>query len=151
MMCPRWSFSIGLVWTWLWPLGMVQGADPSARPLPLTYEQHVRPILKARCFQCHGEEEKPKAKLDLRLARRLIQGGVSGAAILPGRHEESLLWERIDGDEMPPGEKKLSPLEKATIAGWIDQGAPTARAEPESPAKGPGPTEEERTFWSFQP
>jgi hypothetical protein len=53
----------------------------------LTYEQHVRPILKAHCFQCHGEQEKPKAKLDLRLVRLLRRGGRSGEAIVPGRHE----------------------------------------------------------------
>src|SRR3954453_1632021 len=100
----------------------VSASEPASRPL--TYEQHVRPILKAHCFQCHGEEEKPKAKLDLRLVRLLRRGGRSGEAIIPGRHEESLLWERIEADEMPPGEKKLSPGEKATIAAWIDQGAP---------------------------
>jgi hypothetical protein len=51
---------------------------------------------------------------------------------------------------MPPGEKKLSPAEKATIAAWIDQGAATARPEPAS-AVATGPTEEEKSFWSFQP
>ena len=52
---------------------------------------------------------------------------------------------------MPPGEKKLSPEQKATIAAWIDQGAATVRPEPEALAVGAVVTEEERTFWSFQP
>ena len=33
---------------------------------------------------------------------------------------------------MPPGEKKLSAEEKATIAAWIDQGAKATRPEPEA-------------------
>jgi hypothetical protein len=117
----------------------------------LTYKQHVRPLLKAHCFSCHGEEAKPKAKLDLRLVRLMKQGGISGAAIVPGRHEESLLWDRLEADEMPPGEKKLTPREKAVIAAWIDQGAPAARPEPSTMAPGLGLTVEERSFWSFQP
>ena len=35
----------------------------------LTFERDVRPILKAHCTHCHGEEEKPKAGVDLRLRR----------------------------------------------------------------------------------
>jgi cytochrome c553 len=35
----------------------------------LTFEQDVRPILKAHCTNCHGEEEKPKGGVDLRLRR----------------------------------------------------------------------------------
>src|SRR5689334_15618887 len=78
-------------------------------PARLTYEHDVRPILKAHCFACHGDEEKPKGGLDLRLVRTMTKGGKSGEAIVAGRHEDSLLWERVDAEEMPPGEKKLSP------------------------------------------
>jgi mono/diheme cytochrome c family protein len=152
MISPRWFLGtcFGLMVLILEPA--TNGADGSGPPR-MTYEQHVRPILKAHCFQCHGEEEKPKANLDLRLARLLILGGESGPAIEPGRHEESLLWERIDGDEMPPGPKKLSAREKTIIAAWIDQGAPTARPGPATlePTARSELTEEERTFWSFQP
>src|SRR4051794_10166376 len=91
MIDPRWLLGVGLLglgWAWTDP---VRGADAADRPL--SYEQDVRPILKAHCFQCHGEEAKPKAKLDLRLARLLIEGGMSGAGIVLGHHEESLLWE----------------------------------------------------------
>ena len=30
---------------------------------PLTFEKHVRPILKQHCFLCHGEESKTKGGL----------------------------------------------------------------------------------------
>lgn len=118
---------------------------------PLTFERDVRPILKAHCFACHGEEGKPKGGLDARLVRSLVHGGDSGEAIVPGDHGASYLWERLEADEMPPGDKKLSAAAKATIAAWIDQGARTVRPEPETLAPGPVLTEEERAFWSFQP
>ena len=35
----------------------------------LTFERDVRPIVKAHCTHCHGEEEKPEGGVDLRLRR----------------------------------------------------------------------------------
>ena len=119
----------------------------------LTFERDVRPILKAHCFQCHGEEAEPKGGLDVRLRRFLIAGGESGAAIEPGEPGESYLVDRIRSGEMPPGEddaKKVPAKELAVIERWISEGAVTARGEPET-ITGSYITEEERSFWSFQP
>jgi hypothetical protein len=52
---------------------------------------------------------------------------------------------------MPPGKKKLDRREIDVLARWIDAGAATARAEPESLAAGDTFTDEERAHWSFQP
>jgi mono/diheme cytochrome c family protein len=116
-----------------------------------TFESHVRPILKAHCWQCHGEEQELKGSLDSRLARFLVKGGDSGPAIVPGNHGASLLYERITTGEMPPGDKKLSADQIEAIAAWIDAGAKTARVEPESLPTGDVITDEERSHWSFQP
>ena len=151
MIFSDWSLRAGLAGICLGLLGSAPATLAGEVAARLTFEQHVRPILKAHCFSCHGEEEKPKGRLDLRLVRTMTKGGTSGEAIVAGRHEESLLWERIDGDEMPPGEKKLTPEQKATITAWIDQGAATIRPEPEALAVGAVVTEEDRTFWSFRP
>ena len=43
----------------------VHGSEPAKGPLG--FETHVRPILKANCFECHGEGKKLKGGLDLRL------------------------------------------------------------------------------------
>src|SRR4029077_7597806 len=120
-------------------------------PEQVTFEAHVRPILKAHCWQCHGEEEEMKGGLDARLARSLLKGGDSGPAIEAGKHGTSLLYERVAAGEMPPGKKKLAPREVEVLARWIDAGAKTARAEPESLAAGDTFTDEERSHWSFQP
>lgn len=118
---------------------------------PLSFEEHVRPILKVHCFECHGDSPKPKAGLDVRLARLLAQGGHSGPAVLPGKARESLLVEKIASQEMPPGKKKLLARDVEIIRRWVDQGAKTARKEPEKISPGYYITAEEEAFWSFQP
>ena len=97
--------------------GVTRSGEASAHAP--TFEETVRPILKAHCFQCHGEEAKPKGGLDLRWVRAMAAGGESGPAVESGRLDESLIWERVIADEMPPGDKKLSAREKAALADWI--------------------------------
>jgi mono/diheme cytochrome c family protein len=117
----------------------------------ISFERDVRPILKAHCFQCHGEGEKLKGGLDVRLRRSLVRGGEHGPAITPGQPEKSALVELIQKGEMPKAERKLTPAEVRTITQWIAGGAKTLRPEPESLGKEPYFTEEERGFWAFQP
>jgi hypothetical protein len=118
---------------------------------PITYEQHVRPIFKAHCFRCHGGEEETKGGLDLRLRRMMVSGGDSGPAIVPGKSDESLLFQRIASGEMPPVDVKLTADEVALVGRWIDRGSAVARDEPEKLDSGLEITTEERAFWSFQP
>ena len=115
----------------------------------LVFERDVRPILKTHCFQCHGEEDKREAELDVRLVRQLNVGGESGAAIVAGNAKESLLWQRIEAREMPP-KGKLSENEKRLVHDWIEQGAKTARPEPAHVPNETEWTEEERGYWAFQ-
>jgi cytochrome c553 len=120
----------------------------------LTYEKDVRKILKAHCFQCHGESGVKEGALDVRLRRFLVAGGDSGPALVAGKPQQSLMLKRIRAKEMPPGDdvkKKVSDEDIDTIARWITQGAKTARDEPESLSDGLLITDEERSFWSFRP
>lgn len=117
----------------------------------LTYERDIRPIFRAHCFDCHGATDELKGGLDLRLVRFLKKGGESGPAITEGQPGESYLVERLRSGEMPPGEGSVPNEEIAIIEAWIAAGARTARPEPESIGPGLGITEEERSFWSFQP
>jgi mono/diheme cytochrome c family protein len=118
---------------------------------PPTFEQHVRPILKAHCFECHGDGKKLRGSLDLRLVRLMRDGGDSGAAVVAGKPQDSVLLKRVLSHEMPPGKKKLSPGEIDLIRRWISAGAKTARAEPEKLATGFHISAEDEAFWSFQP
>ncbi|MBI3415509.1 MAG: PSD1 domain-containing protein [Verrucomicrobia bacterium] len=117
----------------------------------LTFEQDIRPVLKTHCFHCHGEGDKLKGDVDLRLRRFMDKHTDSGRVMVPGKPGESLLVKLIRAGEMPKGEKKLTEKEIALIEGWIARGAKTAGPEPAELPKGFYITEQERNFWSFRP
>src|SRR5436190_997413 len=100
----------------------VQPADQAGKPL--TFEEDVVPILEARCLKCHGEQVR-KAGLDLRRRFSMLKGGDSGAAIVPGKPDESLLIELITEGNMPPKEEgRLDEKQAALLKRWIAAGAP---------------------------
>lgn len=126
--------------------GVGTGADSTS-----TFEAQARPLLRAYCVECHGEGEKPKGGLDLRLRRTTLKGGKSGPAIVPGHSETSLLIQRVRDGTMPPGKKKLSAAETEILARWISQGAHVEKQEPEVASAGMLITPEDRSWWAFQP
>lgn len=134
-------------------VGMAGAGESSAAPKPaaVSFETHVRPILRTFCLDCHGASEEPEGGLDLRLRRLMVKGGESGAAIVPGDRDSSLLLTRVKSGEMPPTEKKLSAEQIQVLSDWIAAGAPTLRDEPQTIGKGLPITEEDRAFWAFQP
>src|SRR5947209_2133611 len=113
---------------------LVLGAGVVARSAPgqssngVTFESDVRPILKAHCFPCHGEDGTRKGELDLRLRRSAVKGGKSGAALVPGNATASLICKKISAGDMPKGKTRLSDKEIRTIVAWVDGGAKTVRA-----------------------
>lgn len=118
----------------------------------ITFEKDIRPILKAFCFDCHGEGEKLKSGMDLRLRRTIVQGGESGPGLVPGQPKKSHLLELVRAGDMPPRDKKLSAEHIALIEKWIASGAKVERDEPASlPVGKVEITEQERQHWSFQP
>ncbi len=92
-------------------------ADDSAK-----YSDAIAPIFKERCVKCHGPA-KSEGKLDLSTAAAVVRGGENGSIIASHQLDESLLWERIKSDEMPP-KQPLTGDEKAKIKAWILAGAP---------------------------
>jgi hypothetical protein len=109
------------------------------------YLRDVKPVLKARCFACHGSL-KQKAKLRLDAAALIRKGGRHGPAIKPGHAAGSLLIERITDPEestrMPPQGKPLTKEQIALLKAWIDQGAASPTDEQ--------PEDDPRRHWAFQ-
>ena len=61
----------------------------------------ILPLLKTRCVKCHGPA-KQEAKLNLSTPGGLARGGESGQLIASANPAGSLLWQRVEADEMPP-------------------------------------------------
>lgn len=117
----------------------------------LTFEQHVRPILKAYCLDCHGAGEKLKGGLDLRLKRFAEHGGTNGPVLVPGNPAKSLLLQRMKSGQMPTTEKKVPAEMIAVVEKWIAGGAPGRRAEPMTLPPGIDITPDERAYWFYKP
>ncbi len=106
-------------------------ADPPAKPAPEIanaqpdFNRDVRPILAARCFKCHGPDDKSR-KAKLRLDTR------EGAEATLGKANDSEFLRRIEttdeGEVMPPPSTKvtLTAKEKQTLKAWIAAGSPYA-------------------------
>ena len=103
---------LGFGWAWAdLARGQAGGDSPAASSdraaAEAFFESKIRPILIERCLECHGAE-KAKAGLRLDMGPQALAGGDSGAAIVPGKPEESLLIQvvRYTGDlKMPPRSK----------------------------------------------
>ena len=123
------------------------------------YTSKVLPLLKERCYSCHSHAaRKSRGGLAVDSREALLAGGDSGAAIVPGKPDESLLIDAVkrNGLEMPP-EGKGEPLNKAEIAlleQWVRDGAQAPAATgPSGPKKRrPGAfTDDDRRWWAIQP
>ena len=101
-----------------------QSSRPAASDVKIDYDQHVKPILAAKCFGCHGKQQQSGLRLDRR--QPALRGGDYGPVITPGNSAESKLIQRITGSEaglqMPPT-GALEDDEIAVLRAWIDQGA----------------------------
>ncbi len=122
-------------------LGLISAAALSDEARPVDYVRDVKPVLKARCFACHGSL-KQEAELRLDTVEFMHKSAVLKAA----QPAESPLLARITATDlatrMPPEGMPLTPDEIARIRAWITAGAPGP--ENEQPEADP------RSHWAFQ-
>ena len=119
------------------PDNATRSKDPgSIQPIPAitdtsditVYAGLLEPVFEAKCVQCHNVK-KTKGGYRMDEIERLLKGGKTGAAIMPGDASVSELFKRIslpgeDEKHMPPkGKKQLTPQETALIHWWIQHGA----------------------------
>ena len=89
---------------------------------PLGFARDIKGIMAKYCFECHGVEHQ-EAELDLRTVESILAGGESGAAIVPGKPEESILFEMIHDEQMPPEGKMPGADDIERVRQWIASGA----------------------------
>ncbi len=108
------------------------GAAASARVSPAAdagpdFVREVQPILAAACVRCHGKSES-RALLRLDTAAYLREGGESGAIVVAGDPNASLLLARVTNPDprqrMPQEAAPLLPEQVETLRRWILAGAP---------------------------
>ncbi|MFT5323241.1 MAG: hypothetical protein ACI8P0_001088 [Planctomycetaceae bacterium] len=131
-------------------LSLAAASDAAAAPVDEHFfETRIRPVLIEKCFKCHGSE---KASSEFRVDSRdaLLKGGELGAAVVPGKPEDSLLLQAIDPAnedlQMPPDD----PLPANIVADfrtWIESGA----AWPKSVGNGPDAAFQAKRHWAFTP
>jgi len=123
------------------------------------FETKVRPVLVARCYECHGPESDAEGKLRVDSLSALLAGGTLGPAVKPGDAKGSLLVSAINHGEfvqMPP-KSKLPQNEIADLTAWVAAGA----AWPGATALAPAPStssngepfaisDDDRQFWAFR-
>jgi mono/diheme cytochrome c family protein len=122
-------------------------------PLTASAQQAVQTdpginIITTRCLDCHHSGDA-SGGLDLSQREAALDGGDSGAAIDPETPLESLLWTRVDEDEMPP-DHPLTKEEKLALKKWLKAGA----AWPAQPIDRFARSTERRAgrdWWSWQP
>ena len=110
-----------------WPNARTFAAEPKPEQAaaPAIYETDIRPLLIARCGRCHANG-KNKGQLDLGSLAGLQKGSESGAVVVPGKPDKSLLAEVLAEGTMPPDEKdQPTRSEVARITEWIRSGART--------------------------
>lgn len=93
---------------------------------PVDYAKQIQPLLKDRCYACHGNGTKLGGlQLDSRDA--MLKGGQSGPAVVPNSSAKSLLIDLVSGHQpnriMPARGKRLTLQEIQLLARWIDEGA----------------------------
>ena len=155
----------GLV-RWLIHLPPLAAAEPQASttmPEPARlefFEKQVRPLLIARCHECHGPQQQ-KGGLRLDSLAATLAGGDSGPAVVPGKPDESPLIDAVRYGQvfqMPP-KGKLPDADVAALVAWVRLGAPWPKGESgtalverhDAVQGGPTFTDDERAFWAFQP
>src|SRR4051794_18714507 len=124
--CNRLLISVFLLPT-LAAVCVAQDAKPTAPAAPkITYDEHIRPILREHCFSCHSAD-KQESGLQLDSYQKAMAGGSSGEVVLAGDLTSSRLWALVSHSEepkMPPRQDKLAAAKLESISKWIEQGAP---------------------------
>jgi cytochrome c553 len=106
-------------------LAVAAAARGESREGEALFESKVRPLLVAKCQECHGAGV---AEAGLRLDSRkgLLLGSDAGAVVVPGDAAKSRLVaavKHVDELAMPP-DAKLSDEEIAVLEEWVSVGVP---------------------------
>ena len=140
----RWVLNLLLGLTaCLFPARLGFATDPAVE-----YETQVKPLLRARCYSCHGGLQQ-RGGLRLDTVAFMLRGADSGMVIDRDAADQSELIARVStGDlalRMPPDHEgePLTGEQVELLKQWIVDGTPAPSDE--------APESDPHTHWAFQP
>jgi mono/diheme cytochrome c family protein/uncharacterized membrane protein len=105
-------------------------AEPPALDGQRDLASEVRGVFAAKCAGCHGPDlARPKGRFGYVLDLARVAG--NREMVVPGRPDESELWELVRRGEMPPVDSPTGALtarQKEVIEAWIAARAPSTAA-----------------------
>src|SRR5262245_805804 len=112
---------------WFLALALVAGPAAAAEPTSgdlAFFENKIRPLFVEHCHSCHAGA-KVKGGLRLDSGASVLKGGDSGAVIVPGHPEQSLLLKAVSyaNDVQMPPKGKLPQSTIADLTTWVKRGA----------------------------
>jgi hypothetical protein len=135
----------------------VRGVDPPAPDGVAYFENHIRPLLIDRCYECHSSEsQRSEGDLQVDTRQGLSKGGEHGSAIVPGELGRSLLIEAVryqNPDYQMPPDGKLPDAAIAKLERWVRMGAPDPRDQQANESEHhPRPSDPiaGKQHWAFQ-
>ncbi len=115
--------TLGATGTHLGITGTTLCAD---EPVKITYDDHVKPILREHCTSCHNANDK-KSGLALDTYQAVMTGGSGGEVVYEGDLDSSRLYALVAHQEqpyMPPNQDMIAQAKVDLIKTWIEQGMP---------------------------
>ena len=113
----------------------------------IDFVRDIKPLFAAHCIKCHGPAKQENG-LRLDAGQAVARGGDSGAALVAGKPDKSLLIKAVTGasddvSKMPPeGQPPLSEAQISLLKRWIAAGASIPADDVIKPSG--------REHWAFQ-
>ncbi len=129
-------------------LSLPAADSKDAKPATVDFEKQIKPIFSKHCNACHNAK-KQESGFRIDAGSLTIKGGDRGAAVVPGKSEQSLLYQALIGKgdvtAMPQDRPRLPKSDIALVKLWIDQGAKFPADEIVAQAR------RKSNHWAFQP
>jgi len=149
------AFSVSLLAGATFSIGLKASVNDDER----FFETKVRPLLVAKCYECHSEEIS-EAGLRLDSHQSVLKGSDVGIIVTPGDIDASKIITVITsrGDIAMPPDGKLTAAEIKILEEWVKRGVPWSGTGSEKDALLNGSesiseriVSAEKSHWSFQP
>jgi len=109
-------------------IAIVNAQQPGQKAAPrkpkaetVNYYGDIEPIFKENCVSCH-QPAMAAGGLSVDAPENVLQGGASGPAVVPGKAQRSLLYQRltVTTDKRMPPVGALTEEQLAMIRAWIN-------------------------------